>query len=113
MERRSGIGRSRRPRRGERAVRVDGDVRVQLRVEPLDSLEIEIDELERGDVAGPDASSLLERRRERELIHAASAVASGRPPREALIPVRPLRNDLLLGGRLLEGIERLDLRARE
>ena len=55
------------PRVSERPPRRDGDERVQLGIEPLDSLEVELGELDRGDVSVPDEPSLLGRREEREL----------------------------------------------
>ena len=53
----------------------------ELRIEPLDPLEVELDELDGRDLALPDEASLLGRREERELhpgdrIRAASQIQS-------------------------------------
>ena len=48
-----------RPRVGERLVAADRDVRAELRVQALDPLEVELDELERRDLSFPDEASLL------------------------------------------------------
>ena len=45
----------------------DGDKRIELGVDPVDSFEVELCELERGDFSVPDEPRLLGRREEREL----------------------------------------------
>ena len=49
--------------------RADGDEGVQLRVEPLDPLEVQLDELGRRDLAAADEVGLLGRGQEGELVH--------------------------------------------
>ena len=56
-------------RGGERLLRADGDVGVQLGVEPLDPLQVGLDELDRRDLAAADEGRLLGRGQEGEAVH--------------------------------------------
>ena len=67
VERRLGRRVRLRPRVGERLVAAHRDVRAELRVQALDPLEVELDELERRHLSLPNEASLLGRREEREL----------------------------------------------
>jgi hypothetical protein len=56
----------------------DGHEGAELGVQALDSLQVELDELDRRDAALPDEASLLGRREERELGHRVSLCGHGR-----------------------------------
>ncbi len=59
-----GVG---RPRVVDRLFATNGDERVQLGIDPCDPLQVELGELDRGDVPLPDEPRLLGRREEREV----------------------------------------------
>jgi hypothetical protein len=57
---------------GERLLGTDRHERAEVGVEPLDPLEVRLDELDRRDLVLPDEAGLLGRRKERELVHPSS-----------------------------------------
>ena len=76
----------------------DGHVGVQLGVEPLDPLQVGLDELDRRDLAAPDEIGLLGRGQEGEAVHSlrsSISTAITGPGRRVLAVLRVLRGEQL------------------
>ena len=66
-------------RSSSRLVGGDGEVRVELGIEPLDAFEVAVDELAGRHLAVPDHLGLVERAREGEVrVHASPSMVAGR-----------------------------------